>query len=60
VSDAGTWARTLISLALLTLAGLLFWQGTEAGHSLAPTIVGAIIGYWFSHAERAATNGGSK
>ena len=58
MSSAGIWARTLISLALLALAGVLLWQDADTGKTLAPTIVGAVVGYWFSHAEQRAVNGG--
>lgn len=45
-------ARTIITMALLALAGLLFWLSTETGmtplQSIAGAIVGGVLTYWLT------------
>lgn len=45
-------ARTLVSVALLALAGALFIiSPLDGDHPLATVIIGTVLGYWLGHAE---------
>ena len=45
-------ARLAVTLALIALAGVLVLVSSDAAdHSVALSIVGAVVGYWLSHAE---------